>query len=108
MYYFVRAGNPRPTFHLDMTESEREIMTKHVAYWTEQAKEGVSVVFGPVADPAGFFGIGVYKVDDEDHMRRLLARDPAKDLLTFEVLPMAGAVVGHEVRNQDSNMTPES
>ncbi len=101
MYYFARANNPRRTFHLDMTPQERETMTKHVAYWTERAKEGISVVFGPVADPEGFFGVGIYKVDDEDHMHRLLEQDPANGLLTFEVLPMADLVVGHEIRCPD-------
>ncbi|MFJ7046783.1 YciI family protein [Streptomyces sp. NPDC101112] len=101
MYFFVRADNPRPTFHLDMTPQEREIMAKHVDYWTERAKDGISVVFGPVAAPEGFFGVGVYKVDDEAHMRQLLAQDPANGLLTFEILPMANAVVGHEVRYPD-------
>jgi len=101
MYFFLKANNPRPTFHLDMTAAERETMTRHVAYWTELAKVGVSVVFGPVADPNGFYGIGVYKVADEDEMRRLLERDPANGLLTYELTPMADAVVGFEVRHPD-------
>ena len=70
MYFFVKTGNPRPTFHLDITADEREAMGRHVAYWTERAKEGISIVFGPVADPAGFYGIGIYQVKDESEMRR--------------------------------------
>lgn len=97
MYFFVKALNPRATFHLDMSPSERDLMTRHAAYWTQLAREGISVVFGPVADPAGYFGIGVYRADDEDHMRRLLEADPAHGLLTYELLPMATAVIGHEV-----------
>jgi hypothetical protein len=98
MYVVVRTNNPRPTFHLDMTAEERAAMTQHVAYWTELAREGISIVFGPVADPGGFYGIGIYRVEDEEHMRRLLADDPAKDILRYEIMPMAGAVVGSEVR----------
>ena len=101
MYIFVRTNNPRPTFHLDVTPAERATMTEHVAYWTERAEEGISIVFGPVADPQGFYGIGVYRVDDEEHMRRLIHDDPANGLLNYEITPMAGAVVGPEVRYPD-------
>ncbi len=101
MYIFVRTNNPRPSFHLDMTGEERATMTDHVAYWTQRAKEGISILFGPVADPAGFYGIGVYRVDDEAHMRRLIEDDPANGLLKYEITPMADAVVGPEVRYPD-------
>ncbi len=94
MYFFVRTQNPRPTFHLDMTAEEREIMGRHVAYWSEKAKQGIAIVFGPVMDPEGVYGIGVYQVRDEAEMRELLAQDPANGLLQYQVLPMARAVVG--------------
>ena len=94
MYFFVRTNNPRPTFHLDMTDDEREVMERHVAYWSKEADAGVAVVFGPVADPAGVYGIGVYRVDDEEQMRRLIRDDPANGLLTYEVFLMPRAVVG--------------
>jgi uncharacterized protein len=101
MYFFVRTNNPRPTFHLDMTDAERATMTRHVEYWTERAREGISVIFGPVADPAGFYGIGVYKVEDADEMQRLLDRDPAAGLLQYEFTPMAAAVIGWELQQPD-------
>ncbi len=94
MYVFVRTNNPRPTFHLDMTRDEREVMSRHVAYWTEHAERGVAVVFGPVLDPRGVYGIGVYRVDDLAHMERLLAGDPARGLLAYEVFEMPRAVLG--------------
>jgi uncharacterized protein len=93
MYFFVRTQNPRPTFHLDMTPDERATMERHVAYWSEQAALGVAIVFGPVMDPAGVYGIGVYKVDDESQMHDLLDSDPAKGILQYEVFPMPRAVV---------------
>jgi hypothetical protein len=97
VYFFVRTDNPRPTFHLDMTAAERQTMTEHVRYWTELARPGISIVFGPVAHPEGFYGIGVYRVDDEAHLRRLIEDDPANGLLKYEMWPMADAVVGTEV-----------
>ena len=94
MYFFIRTQNPRPTFHLDMTAEERSIMEKHVAYWSEKATQGIAIVFGPVMDPKGVYGIGVYQVQDEPEMRQLLEQDPANGLLQYEALPMARAVVG--------------
>ncbi len=94
MFFFIKTQNPRPTFHLDMTAEERATMDRHVAYWTEYAKKGTAIVFGPVMDPKGVYGMGVYKVKDEAEMRELLAHDPANGLLQYEVLPMARAVVG--------------
>jgi len=92
MYFFVKTQNPRPTFHLDMTAQERSIMERHVAYWSEKAKRGIAIVFGPVMDPKGVYGMGVYQVLDEAEMRELLAHDPANGLLEYEVLPMARVV----------------
>ena len=94
MHFFVRTENPRPTFHLDMTPEERKIMERHVAYWSEKAEHGIAVVFGPVMDPKGVYGIGVYQVKDESEMRDLLDLDPAKGLLKYKVFPMARAVLG--------------
>ncbi len=94
MFFFIRTQNPRPTFHLDMTAEERAVMTRHVAYWSEQAERGTAIVFGPVMDPQGVYGIGVYEVADEAEMRSLLDHDPANGLLHYVVLPMARTVVG--------------
>ena len=94
MHVFVRTSNPRPTFHLDMTAEEKDLMQRHVAYWSEKADQGIAVVFGPVLDPKGVYGIGVYRVDDLAHMRRLISEDPALGLLQYEVLEMPRVVVG--------------
>jgi len=94
MYVFVRTNNPRPTFHLDMTDAEKQAMQRHVAYWSEKGEQGIAVVFGPVLDPKGVYGIGIYQVDDIAHMQRLLADDPAGDILKYEVFEMPRAVVG--------------
>jgi uncharacterized protein YciI len=77
-----------------MTDEERTIMQRHVAYWSEHAARGIAIVFGPVMDPQGVYGIVVCQVEDESEMRELLAHDPANGLLRYDVLPMARAVVG--------------
>lgn len=94
MYFFVRTNNPRPTFHLDMTPEERDTMNKHVAYWSEKAAQGIAIIFGPVMDPSGVYGIGVYKVDDETELEKLIHQDPANGLLIYEIFPMPRVVVG--------------
>lgn len=94
MYFFVKTRNPRPTFHIDMTPEERAVMQKHVAYWSEKAAQGIAIVFGPVMDPQGVYGVGVYQAQSETEMSELLDKDPAKGLLEYQVLPMPRAVVG--------------
>ena len=94
MFFFIKSNNPRPTFTQDMTPEERAVMQRHVAYWSEKAERGIALVFGPVMDPQGVYGIGIYQVENEAEMQALLAADPANGLLKYEVLPMARAVVG--------------
>ena len=77
-----------------MTSDERAVMERHVEYGTEKAIRGISIVFVPVMDPKGVYGMGVHRAEDEAEMRRLLDQDPASGLLQHEVLPMPRAVVG--------------
>ncbi len=41
------------------------------------SERGVAIVFGPVADPSGGYGIGVIEAKDEAEMLALQADDPA-------------------------------
>ena len=70
-FFFVRLVPPRPTFALDMTAEERAFMTEHVAYWTKKLADGTAIVFGPVADPSGDWGMGVVRAADEGRSTRL-------------------------------------
>ncbi len=94
MYFFVKTHNPRPTFHLDMTPEEREIMNRHAEYWKEKADQGIAIVFGPVMDPSGVYGIGINRTKDEAEMRELISHDPARSILQYDVLPMPQLVMG--------------
>ncbi len=51
--FVFRLQAPRPNFALDMTEEEREIMTRHAAYWQPLIHSGQMVIFGPVLDGTG-------------------------------------------------------
>jgi hypothetical protein len=64
-FYVCRLLPPRPTFVTDMTPEERQAMDAHAAYWRDQLGQGIAVVFGPVADPRGPWGLGVIRVKGE-------------------------------------------
>jgi uncharacterized protein len=59
-----------------MSDEEREIMSRHAAYWQPYIDSGQMVVFGPVLDDTGSWGLGVIEAEDEDELRVLAARDP--------------------------------
>ena len=75
-YFFCKLTPPRPTFMLDMTDAERQLMRQHVAFWSEQAAKGSAIVFGPVADPNGGYGVAVVEAPDEATIRQLSTDDP--------------------------------
>jgi uncharacterized protein YciI len=80
-----RLKAPRPNFALDMTDEEREIMGRHAAYWTPLADSGQMVVFGPVLDSSGSWGLGVVEADDEDELRKFAAGDPVVTTGTADI-----------------------
>lgn len=87
--YFVLYLRPqRPDFAQTLTEEERKIMEKHVAYWAVLMKQGKVIVFGPVMDPAGFYGLGIVLVDNEEEVKELMANDPAGSINDYEYYPM--------------------
>ena len=75
--FVFRLQTPRPTFALDMTEEEREIMGRHAAYWQPFIESGQMVIFGPVLDSTGSWGLGVVEAEDEAELRAFAAGDPA-------------------------------
>jgi uncharacterized protein YciI len=89
-HFFVKLILPRPTFTQDMTDGERSIMNKHIEYWNEKMNIGMVVVFGPVFDPKGGYGMGVIEAENEDEARDFAAGDPAGQagLVTYEIYPM--------------------
>ena len=74
--FVFRLKAPRPNFALDMTDEEREIMGRHAAYWRPYIEAGRMVVFGPVLDGSGSWGLGVVEADDEEEIHRFAAGDP--------------------------------
>jgi len=81
---------PRPTFAQDMTEAESQIMSIHGRCWKELAGKGIAVLFGPVLDPKGAWGLAVIEVKDQADANSLGENDPAKANagFRFETYPM--------------------
>ena len=75
--FVFRLIAPRPTFALDMTDEERQIMASHAAYWRPLIDAGQIVIFGPVLDTTGSWGLAVVEAEDEDKLRCFAAGDPA-------------------------------
>ena len=96
MTYFYKLIPPRPDFPADITPAEASAMQQHVAYWTELMNKGQVLVFGPVADPHGSFGIAVLQLDEGADPSSVGANDPAIKAnagFQFEVYPMPRAVM---------------
>jgi putative ABC transport system permease protein len=64
--FVFRLKASRPTFALDMSDEEREVMGRHAAHWQPYVDSGQMVVFGPILDSAGSWGLGVVEADDEE------------------------------------------
>ena len=74
--FVFRLKAPRPNFALEMSDEEREIMGRHAAHWRPYIESGQMVIFGPVLDGTGSWGLGVVQAEDEDELRAFAARDP--------------------------------
>jgi uncharacterized protein YciI len=87
MHFVYKLIPPRTTFALDMDETEAELMGKHAAYWRDQLDHGRVIVFGPVMDPAGVWGLGVLETEDEAAAHGLVLADPviAAGVCSFEL-----------------------
>lgn len=93
--FMLKLIPPRPTFGADMNAEERAVMFEHQTYWRGKLAEGRAVVFGPVADPKGGFGLGVIRAANLEEVKAFEAKDPAIASgrgFRYEVLPMLQAV----------------
>ena len=93
-HFAYRLLPSRPTFAGDMSGAEAATMGRHGASWQQHLEDGKVLVFGPVADPAGGWGLAVVVADTEADVLEMARADPAivSGLCTFEVLAMPGAV----------------
>ena len=95
-FFLYKLIPPRPTFACDMNDDERAIMAEHAAHWSRLTEAGTALVFGPVADPAGTWGMAVVDAASEADVRALGNADPAvsSGVCTYDVHAMPHTIVG--------------
>ena len=76
-HFFLKLIAPRPTFAMDLNDQEKAMMQEHFQYWKGRQEQGEVLVFGPVLDPQGPYGMGVIVAADEAAAGAFAAGDPA-------------------------------
>jgi uncharacterized protein YciI len=87
-HFLLKLLPPRPTFQQDMSDDERNIMIKHTEYLKDLMDKGIALVYGPVFDPKGAYGMGIVQADNEEQVKIITANDPASQLGKYEVFLM--------------------
>ena len=84
--FVLRLIAPRPRFAETLTDSEREVMSRHATHRAPYLERGDMVVFGPVLTDEDSFGLAVVDTDDEQALREFAAQDPVvtSGTATFE------------------------
>ncbi|KRB31825.1 MULTISPECIES: YciI family protein [Mesorhizobium] len=96
LIFHCRLIPPRPDFAITMTEEERELMGRHADYLRGKLREGTMVVAGPVADPAGPWGLLILRVGSEAEARAVIDGDPVSRSgrgFHYEILPLISAII---------------
>ena len=74
-----------------MNDQEKAMMQEHFLYWKDRQDRGDVLVFGPVLDTEGAYGMGIVSLTDEAEARAFAAADPAMKAnvgFTCEIYPM--------------------
>ncbi|MGH2564684.1 MAG: YciI family protein [Ginsengibacter sp.] len=87
-YFFLKLIPCRPDFAMSMADEERKIMQLHVEYWRDLMKKGFVIVYGPVMDMKGPYGVGIIAVDNEEQVKQFINHDPASKINSYEFYPM--------------------
>ncbi len=90
-YFLFKLNFPRPTFVTDMTEEEIALVGAHKVYWDDLMAKGNILVFGPVHDPQGPWGLGIVKAEDMAMAQSFADNDPfvtANAGFHMEIMPM--------------------
>ena len=94
--FLFRLIPPRADFAQTMTADEQKAMAGHMDYWQQLLADGKVVVYGPVADPEGMWGMGVLRAADRAEVLAIGERDPSvvAGVNTFEVFEIIGGRTG--------------
>ncbi|WP_192725510.1 MULTISPECIES: YciI family protein [unclassified Mycobacterium] len=90
--FLFRLIPPRADFAQTMTAEEQKAMAEHMSYWEQLMADDKVLVYGPVADPEGVWGMGVLRVADRAEVLEIGERDPSVSagVNTFEVFEIMG------------------
>ena len=93
-HFLYKLLPPRRTFPQDMSDTEAAAMRDHVAYWQSLIARGRAIVFGPVHDPSGPWGLAVVRAASREEVDTIGGEDPAvtRANAAFEVCAMPGAI----------------
>ena len=94
--FLFRLIPPRADFAQTMTPAEEQAMAEHMEYWQELLAAGKVLVYGPVADPEGVWGMGVLRAEDRAEVLAIGERDPSvvAGVNTFEVFEIMDGLTG--------------
>jgi uncharacterized protein YciI len=90
--FLFRLNPPRADFAQTLTADEQAVMAAHMDYWQQLMAGGKVLVYGPVADPEGVWGMGVLRAADRAEVLAIGERDPSvtAGVNTFEVFEIMG------------------
>lgn len=89
-HFLYKLIPPRPTFHMDMNAHEKDVMTTHQGYWVTLIEQRTAVIYGPVFDPTGVWGMGVIEASTDEDAVSVANNDPAvsSGTCTYQLIPM--------------------
>ena len=89
-HFMFKLVAPRPTFAMDMNEEEKKLMHQHAIFWNDLLAKGTALVYGPVLDPKGTYGLAITEANSAEEAQAVCTNDPTikARLHTYELHPM--------------------
>jgi uncharacterized protein len=87
-HFMIKFLPRKPNFVQTMTDEDRKIVVQHHEYWKKYVDSGIALLFGPVFDPKGTFGICIVAVNSATEISTLTENDPASKIHNYEYYPM--------------------
>lgn len=75
-YYLCQFIPPRADFLTTLSAAEQQWMAAHGDFLNDLMAQGLIVAHGPVLDPAGAYGMSLYRIADDQDIAALTAQDP--------------------------------
>jgi uncharacterized protein YciI len=75
-FYLCKFIPPRADFLSTMSDDEKTWMKQHGAFLDDLLEKGMIVAHGPVMDPAGGYGVSLYRITDDQDIAAITSQDP--------------------------------